>query len=94
MIDVINRALRKRQELLLQQTFLQKVEKYILQLSVRENEVLQHLLCGLSNKKIGTALEISTKTVEQHRANVMRKMRVDSLAELVKTVVSYQISST
>jgi FixJ family two-component response regulator len=91
LLEVINQALHKRQEQLTQQSFLQKVENCMQILSIREAEVLQHLLRGLSNKKIGNNLQISTKTVEQHRANIMRKMQVDSLADLVTNVVSYQL---
>ncbi|MFI4955552.1 MAG: response regulator transcription factor [Gammaproteobacteria bacterium] len=90
-LEVISQALRKRQEQLSHQNFLQKIEQRMQILSMRESEVLQHLLQGLSNKKIGHSLEISTKTVEQHRANIMRKMQVESLADLVTDVVSYQL---
>jgi FixJ family two-component response regulator len=92
-LEVINQALCKRQEQLSQQTFLQKIEKQLHILSVRESEVLQQLMKGFSNKEIGHALVISTKTVEQHRANIMRKMQVESVAELVTAVVSYQIKT-
>lgn len=90
-LEVINQALHKRQEQLSQHSFLCKIEQRMQVLSMRETEVLQHLLQGLSNKKIGHNLKISTKTVEQHRANIMRKMEVESLVDLVTQVVSYKI---
>lgn len=53
-------------------------------LTRREAEVMELVIAGNSNKEIARALAISPKTVEVHRANVMRKMRADSLADLVR----------
>lgn len=57
-------------------------------LSARENEVLNGLLQGKSNKAIGRDLNISERTVECHRANVMRKTGAGSVAELVRMAVA------
>ena len=57
-------------------------------LSSRENEVLNGLLQGKSNKLIGRDLNISERTVECHRANVMRKTGAGSVAELVRMAVN------
>jgi two-component system response regulator FixJ len=57
-------------------------------LSARENEVLNGLLQGKSNKIIGRDLSISERTVECHRANVMRKTGAGSIAELVRMSIS------
>ena len=56
-------------------------------LSDREREVVQLLSKGKSNKQVATALGISVKTVESHRAAVMRKLEIGSLAELVRYAV-------
>ena len=56
------------------------------QLTARERDVLECMLSGRANKLIADELAISVKTVEQHRARVMEKMRVGSVAELVQAV--------
>lgn len=58
------------------------------QLTQRENEVMQLVVAGKLNKQIADELNISMKTVEAHRARVMEKMGVRTLAELVKAVMS------
>jgi len=59
-------------------------------LTAREREVLQLVVAGQSNKQIAANLKISIKTVEAHRAKIMNKMHVESLAELVSLVVIHQ----
>ncbi len=59
-------------------------------LTAREREVLQLVVAGQSNKQIAAKLKISIKTVEAHRAQIMNKMQVESLAELVSRVVIHQ----
>jgi len=53
-------------------------------LSPRESHVLEKLLCGLTSKEIARQLDISPKTVDVHRANVIRKMGVATSTELVR----------
>jgi len=57
-------------------------------LTQREREVLDLVVAGRTNRDIGEALEISVKTVEVHRASLMEKMEVDSVAELVQAVLT------
>lgn len=61
-------------------------------LSPREREVLLHVVAGLQNRQIARALGITLKTVKVHRGHVMEKMRVSSVAELVRmtTKISLQ----
>lgn len=59
----------------------------IASLSGREREVLDGLLAGKANKVIAYDLAISPRTVEIYRANVMTKMRANSLSELVRTAL-------
>lgn len=56
-------------------------------LTARERDVMDGMVAGRLNKQIAEGLGISMKTVEQHRARVMEKLQVDSLAELVRIVV-------
>jgi FixJ family two-component response regulator len=53
-------------------------------LTQREREIMQHVIAGKMNKTIADDLCISIKTVEAHRAKVMKKIGVDSVAELVQ----------
>ena len=53
-------------------------------LTPREYEILTHVIAGLLNKQTAYVLKISEKTVKVHRARVMEKMGVDSLAQLVR----------
>jgi two-component system response regulator FixJ len=56
-------------------------------LTPREREVFFLVVHGKANKQIASELKLSEKTVEIHRANVMRKMDADSLAQLVRQAV-------
>lgn len=59
-------------------------------LTERERQVLDGLLAGHPNKTIGYDLDISPRTVEVHRANVMNKMGAASLSELVRVTLLAQ----
>ncbi len=56
-------------------------------LTAREREVLNLVVAGRANKEIASELGVSPKTVEVHRAHVMSKMCVDSLAELIRVTL-------
>ena len=56
-------------------------------LSPREREVARHLVNGRTSREIGTALGISHRTVEVHRARLMRKFNVKNTAALVSEIV-------
>lgn len=56
-------------------------------LSSRESEVLRGLMAGLSNKMLARRLDISLRTVEMHRANMMDRLQVGSLAEALTLAV-------
>ena len=58
------------------------------QLTHREREVMDLVVVGRTNREIAEALAISVKTVEAHRAHIMEKVAVDSVAGLVQAVVA------
>ena len=57
------------------------------ELTDREREVVQLLANGKTNKEVAGRLNISKKTAETHRANIMRKLRLDSLSDLVRYAI-------
>jgi FixJ family two-component response regulator len=63
---------------------LQKLDTRLRALSKREHEVMRHVIGGYLNKQIAMHLGIAEKTVKVHRGQVMRKLEVDSVAELVR----------
>ncbi|WP_137895055.1 PAS and helix-turn-helix domain-containing protein [Ramlibacter sp. 2FC] len=58
------------------------------ELTAREREVAAHLMGGLTSKEIGRALAISHRTVEIHRARLMRKYRASTTADLVHKLMA------
>jgi two-component system, LuxR family, response regulator FixJ len=74
-IDLEAREVRRRRE---------DARRRLATLTAREREVLNLVVAGKANKEIASALGVSPKTVEVHRAHVMSKMCVDSLAELIR----------
>ena len=62
-----------------------------LRLTARQREIVQLLAEGKSSKEVATALEISVKTAETHRANIMRRLECHSVTELVRYAVRNHI---
>jgi DNA-binding NarL/FixJ family response regulator len=56
-------------------------------LSVREREIVQLIAEGKSNKEVAEALGISIRTAETHRASILRKLNLDSVASLVRYAI-------
>jgi DNA-binding NarL/FixJ family response regulator len=61
------------------------------QLSMREREIVQMLSEGKSNKEVAQALGISVKTAETHRTNIMRKLEIHSITDLVRYAIRNKI---
>ena len=57
----------------------------------REREIIQLLAEGKSNKEVALTLDISTRTAEAHRANIMHKLGFDSLGDLVRYAIRNKI---
>jgi DNA-binding NarL/FixJ family response regulator len=56
-------------------------------LTPREREILQLLVEGRKNRDVGKVLNISVKTAETHRARIMAKLGLDSVADLVRYAI-------
>jgi len=78
--QVLNQAQYKQQQQVERQQMLNRLES----LTTREREIMGLIIEGNGNKVIAADLGISQRTVELHRARIMQKMNVNSLAQLVK----------
>jgi two-component system response regulator FixJ len=65
----------------------QQAQERVNALTTREKEVLQGLMAGMANKLLARRLDISLRTVEMHRANMMDRLGVNSLAEALTLAV-------
>ena len=83
-LSIIEKAFRRDAEIRGKRARLSVVASRLATLTEREREVLQRVIEGKPNKIIAGELDISMKTVEFHRAKVMEKMSVTSVAELVQ----------
>lgn len=88
MVDAIHQAIAKDQERRSAEAASDSLRKRFDRLTQREREVLELVVGGAANKDVANALGLSPKTVEVHRANVMRKTQAGSLAELVRLYVA------
>lgn len=61
-------------------------------LSKKEKVILRFIVDGLSSREIAEKLELSGRTVDNHRANMMRKMNVRNAAELVKLAIELKLA--
>jgi FixJ family two-component response regulator len=61
------------------------------QLTPKEHEVLRGIVSGLSNKMIAADMEVSVRTVETHRAHLMRKLDARSTADLVRLSLAFRL---
>jgi FixJ family two-component response regulator len=63
---------------------LDDIRQRLATLTPRENEVMRHVIAGELNKQIGAEIGAAEKTIKVHRGRVMQKMKVQSVAELVR----------
>ena len=84
LLDAITQAIGRDRTQRSQNAEIAGVRQRLEQLTPRERQVMELVVSGLLNKQIAARLKISEITVKLHRHQVMEKMKVDSLAELVR----------
>ena len=84
LIGMIDAALRRAESSAQSEAVTADIAARIATLSPRERQVMDGLIAGLSNKMIARDYDISPRTIEVYRANVMTKMQAGSLSELVR----------
>src|ERR1700692_1981271 len=84
LIGMIEAALKRAEPGVKSEAATLEIQSRIASLSPRERQVMDGLVAGLSNKLIAREYNISPRTIEVYRANVMTKMQAASLSELVR----------
>ena len=83
----IEAALQQAEAGVRNEALTQEIVARVKSLSPRERQVMDGLVAGLSNKVIARDYDISPRTIEVYRANVMTKMQASSLSELVRLAI-------
>jgi FixJ family two-component response regulator len=84
LLDAVQKALEKDRLHRVLENDIQQIKARVQSLTPREYQVFTHVIKGRLNKQIAFDLGTVEKTIKVHRAQVMRKMQVDSLAALVR----------
>ena len=87
LLAAIRHAIKRSAAVLDDQAEIKSLRSSYESLTAREQDVMRLVVAGMLNKQIGLKLGISEITVKAHRGKMMQKMRVDSVADLVKTAV-------
>lgn len=91
LLNAIDQALERSRSALAREADLRALRDCHASLTPRERETMALVVSGLLNKQIAIKLGISEITVKAHRGRVMRKMQVDSLAELVRVAAALDV---
>ena len=92
LFDAIDRALDKDVQLKKRQKEIDKTNLLLASLTPRETEILRWIITGMLNKQIAFGLKITERTVKAHRSQIMQKLNVVSVAELVRLTQKANIS--
>lgn len=94
LLDSVHKALALARQLRKQRNVSEAVMARLACLTPKEREVLVKLIHGLRSKEIAAELGRATKTIEEHRAHIMRKMHASTIAELVSMCNMTQVSDS
>jgi RNA polymerase sigma factor (sigma-70 family) len=83
LLEAVARGIQRSDEMQAAQAASRDLQSAYAKLTAREQQVFSLVSVGLLNKQIAAELGISEKTIKQHRGRVMRKMKADSVADLV-----------
>ena len=86
--DIVARMFQIANDNLQKQQSKREHEAMLGRLTAREQQVLERIVAGRLNKQIADDLGISIKTVEAHRANIMEKLQVTTVADLMKVALA------
>jgi len=84
LIDLVRRFVELSMIDIQQSTHKKRAQQLLSLLTGREHEVLRELVAGKPSKKIASLFGVSTKTVDVHRSNIMRKTGAGSTAEMIR----------
>ena len=93
LLSAIRNAIERSQATLGREAELRELRDCYGSLTPRERQVMALVASGLLNKQVGGELNISEITVKAHRGQVMRKMKADSLADLVNMAARLRLAS-
>ncbi|RTE93655.1 response regulator transcription factor [Bradyrhizobium sp. LVM 105] len=94
MLDAVTAALERDAQHRAEAATKEDIRAQYETLTAREREVMGHVTAGLMNKQVAALIGLSEITVKIHRGNVMRKMEVRSLADLVRKAEALGVSQT
>ena len=86
--QIVGRMFEQANQRLVKAKAVRQHEAMLARLTSREQQVLERIVAGRLNKQIADDLGISIKTVEAHRANIMEKLQVTTVADLMKVALA------
>ena len=84
LLQAVKKAIEKDREAKAERAEVHDLRRRIDTLTPREHEIFRYVITGMLNKQIALKLDIAEKTVKVHRGRIMEKLRVDSVADLVR----------